>query len=244
MMGNEDWIWLFSDDDMMDENAVESFYKVQPEYNNVYRFNLMTIDEQNKFTGEVMYNDCETSLSFLENRLKYKYVNAITNYIFSRERYKKTKGFVDFPLAWGSDDASIIQFAENGKLMLIKDSKISWRNSISNISMLLNQTTTEKKISARIALIHWLYTSKYYLLQKIANHEKVIARWFLHALEIEYAWAPDVKKLSACYKVYTYVGNIIFKEFLLAKSKQIKSRVYKIYKASGRIGHIKIFTVY
>jgi glycosyltransferase involved in cell wall biosynthesis len=84
MIGNEEWIWLFSDDDIMEENAVESFYKKDLIVDNIYRFNLNIIDKDNNRLSEVIYPETETSVSFLENRLQHKYINAITNYVFSR----------------------------------------------------------------------------------------------------------------------------------------------------------------
>ena len=48
---NEKWIWLFSDDDVMEPNCVASFYKAIKEtssYYDVYHFNVNIIDEHSK----------------------------------------------------------------------------------------------------------------------------------------------------------------------------------------------------
>lgn len=229
MMGDEEWIWLFSDDDVMDKTAVENFYKMKPEPNNVYRFNLNIIDKENKLLSEVEYNRIESVFSFLSNRLRYKYNNVITNYIFSRKSYRRVEGFVDFPLAWGSDDASIIQFAEAGEILLIEGCKISWRSSGANISMIINKELGGKKILARIAFIKWLYKNKNFLITGIDDNKRIVARWFTEALKIEYYWASDRQKYRACQYIYPYVGNIVFRMLLLNKKKQDKSTGLQVH---------------
>jgi len=213
MIGDEEWIWLFSDDDMMEENAVECFYKRNLSVHNVYRFNLNIVDKDNNLLDEVIYPDSETSVSFLENRLQYKYINAITNYVFSREIYLKKNGFVDFPLAWSSDDASIIQFAEGGRILLINDSRISWRNSGTNISTNSDPDLVKKKIAARVQFVKWLFGKKLYLLNDIENHESKVAQWFYIGLKSDFLKDEVWEKFKSCTKLFPYLGFHIYKLF-------------------------------
>src|SRR6185312_14798723 len=49
LVEEEDWIWLFSDDDIMKPNCVESFFKTlghDPNYD-LFHFDVLKIDEAN-----------------------------------------------------------------------------------------------------------------------------------------------------------------------------------------------------
>lgn len=229
MTGDEKWIWLFSDDDIMDEKAVESFYTTNPQVENVYRFNLNVIDGNQNLLDTINFPESETAVSFLFNRLNYSYLNVITNYVFSKETYVKHNGFVDFPLAWGSDDASIFNFSESGNILLIKGSNISWRHSGINISTVFDPLICEKKITARIEYVEWLYKTKKNLFTA-AGHKKIVAKWFFHGVKIEYSKVNDWKKIYACSKILRYVGFVIFLLFLSDKKSELKNWIYNLYK--------------
>ena len=232
MMGDEEWIWLFSDDDMMDENAVECFYNQKRSVNNVYRFNLNIVDKDNNKLDEVGYPESETAVSFLEHRLQYKYINAITNYIFSREIYREKNGFVDFPMAWSSDDASIIQFAESGQILLINDSRISWRNSGTNISTNFDHDIVKKKIAARVQFVKWLFEKKIYLLNDIENHKSKVAQWFYIGIKSDLIKDKVWGKFKSCTKLFPYLGFHIYKLFFVNLKSIWWNRIYTLYKTN------------
>jgi glycosyltransferase involved in cell wall biosynthesis len=138
MVGNEQWLWLFSDDDFMENTCVEAFYNeldITSQRFDVYRFNTRTINEHNEvlFTNPVFSNP-ETAEGFLVKKLTRKIDSYVTEYIFSATAYKELGGFVDFPLAWASDDATWVKLSFNTGIWTVRSSYVHWRLSAYNIS--------------------------------------------------------------------------------------------------------------
>ncbi|MDB5146538.1 MAG: glycosyltransferase [Mucilaginibacter sp.] len=135
---NEEWVWLFSDDDIMSPGCVQAFFDALPltkGQHNVYRFNIEMIDAD----GQVIYKEypnpgLETGYDFLKRRLQCKCLSAAVEYIFRKDAFVKNGGFIGFPLAYCSDDASWIAFAGDGEICTIPNELIYWRASGINIS--------------------------------------------------------------------------------------------------------------
>jgi len=136
---SEEWIWLFSDDDEMQPGCVSSFYKKLADTNRkygLYKFNSIIINDQ----GAVLKHMDEWSTSILDpfdliiNKIKGHTHTFAVEYIFSRSRYLQKNGFVEFPLAWGSDDATWVKFSDDEGIPVIAESYVSWRLSDTNIT--------------------------------------------------------------------------------------------------------------
>jgi len=137
-LAKEPWVWLFSDDDILTKNCVQSFYEVinetEGEYN-VYRFNIEMIDARgNIICVKDKHPEIESAYNFLMRRLQSKSLSAAIEYIFRKDIFEKEYGFVNFPLAYCSDDASWIKFAEKKPIYTIPSDTIYWRASGTNIS--------------------------------------------------------------------------------------------------------------
>lgn len=140
-IGNERWVWLFSDDDVMDPDCVVNFRKAlhtTPE-NRLFRFNTV------KFRDDVLLRRNELPpLSSLEawfiGKLSYRFESYVVEYIFERSLYDRIGGFPDFPLGWCADDWFWIQAMQHSNLITVPDSLVYWRYSDSNISGAANDT--------------------------------------------------------------------------------------------------------
>lgn len=198
MINDEEWIWLFSDDDMMDQDCVESFYNLQNENDdcNVFRFNLQVVNTNGKVVRTTIYPKDESADSFLINRFALKYDSAISNYIFSRTAYNKF-GFKEFPLAWCSDDASIINFSGEQPIIAIDKSYVQWRVSALNISAMGSDAIQKQKVHARLAYIKWLYASGKLPFLRLAANKKIILHWMVCSIKGEFQGfsAREKKKL-------------------------------------------------
>ena len=134
----EEWIWLFSDDDVADPRCVERFFEVAGEIGpevNVLRFNSITIGR----LGEILqpsppHPPAESVESYAYHRLTFQRKSYAPDHIFRRAAFDRHQGFVPFPFALGSDDASWITFAENGPLTTIPGAVVYWRHSGQNVS--------------------------------------------------------------------------------------------------------------
>lgn len=134
----EEWVQILGDDDCIAPDFVKEFYKILPvvEQNNItlIKCGQQWIDENNKLLESHIYNFDKTKAS--EIFIK-KYNNEIRSSL-SENIYKtqfiKTNKFVKLPLAWGTDDLSLLDFSKNGYIQYIAKHLVSVRISTESIS--------------------------------------------------------------------------------------------------------------
>lgn len=135
---DEKWIWVFSDDDIMSPNSVEKFYRaldLSNESFDVYKFNSTLIDGNDRvIEAPRSMPDRLNGYELVTWKMTGAIRTFVTDYIFSRRIFQQKMGFVNFPLAWGADDATWVKFSEGKGIYVIPDAVIYWRLSNSNIS--------------------------------------------------------------------------------------------------------------
>ena len=100
--------------------------------NVMFRFPLAVVDgednvihENPTFVGEKI-----SGYDFLLDKLEGRIYSAACEYVFSRDIYRKAGGFVKFPLAWCSDDATWTKFADcAGGIIALPGKFVCWRNA-------------------------------------------------------------------------------------------------------------------
>lgn len=125
----EDYLWLFADDDEMSTDAVSSFYdalRASGEYD-LYRFDMSVINPLGDKLVTCTYPPIQSALEFFESRIQRRSYSCITQFIFSREAYLASGGFVDFPLGWCSDDATLLLLSKQGGIKAIEHGSVNWR---------------------------------------------------------------------------------------------------------------------
>jgi glycosyltransferase involved in cell wall biosynthesis len=156
-LADEEWIWLFSDDDVMNEDCVQAFYdalELTQAQHNLYRFNIEMIDAEGKvILVKDSHPKLETGYEFLLRRLQSRSLSAAVEYIFKKDVFEKNDGFVNFPLAFCSDDASWITFAGDKSIYTMLNAKVYWRSSFINISS--KSGLQHQKASALVAYCLW-----------------------------------------------------------------------------------------
>ena len=103
LIEEEEWIWLFSDDDKMDPTCVENFFHTLNLYPNfdLFHFNTIKIDENDNIkSSNNVYPDIYRSEEFLIDRLKGKISSFAVEYIFRRLPFLQNKRFPKFDLGW------------------------------------------------------------------------------------------------------------------------------------------------
>lgn len=191
-LANEEWIWLFSDDDIMAPGCTQAFFDalhLTKAAHNVYRFNIEMIDAG----GQVIcvkepHPNTETGFEFLQRRLQSKSLSAGVEYIFKREVFEQNKGFVNFPLAFCSDDASWITFSQGGDIYTVDKEKVFWRSSNVNISSV--KGLHHQKIKAMLEYSVWL-KNKFKELPVSA-----LEKWFFENLKYVYGTLTVVEKFK------------------------------------------------
>ncbi|GAB2983576.1 glycosyltransferase family 2 protein [Mucilaginibacter puniceus] len=189
-LADEEWIWLFSDDDVMSEGCVQAFYDALNKtgsQHDIYRFNIEMINNSGKV---ILVKDThprlETGYDFLLRRLHSKSLSAAVEYIFKKEVFEKNNGFVNFPLAFCSDDASWITFTNNKPIYTIPGSKVYWRSSAINISS--KSGLQKQKTEALLAYCLWV---KNKFGDNILNDLEI---WFFETLRYIYGKLTLIEK--------------------------------------------------
>lgn len=180
-LSKEAWIWLFSDDDIMETDCVQQFYDTLQRAGKkfpAYRFNTKKIDAQKNVLYTNIYPD-ETSVnSFLASKFTYRLESYMVEYIFSREAYLKTKGIPEFPLSWAADDAFWVSLAMQENIKTINGAWVLWRSSEVNITGTnTNPTIAKAKLDTCFLFFKWLNENAHY------KQPLLFARWFIKQLK-------------------------------------------------------------
>jgi glycosyltransferase involved in cell wall biosynthesis len=158
MSGNEPWIWMFSDDDIMDANCVEAFYtkiNTKCEESNLFKFQSAVINDAGKIiesAREIPHMISGFDLILMKIRGEIK--TYVTDYVFSRKVYEDCRGFNNFPLAWGADDTSWVKFAGEHGIEMISSGTVYWRTSGENISN-VEYSGKKQKVFALLMYSEW-----------------------------------------------------------------------------------------
>lgn len=159
MTQGEPWIWLFSDDDTMAENSVETFYKEikgSPSLYDIYHFNVDIINEEGIVIKEATtFPPVISALDFYKMKQTARIESFVVEYIFSRKIYEQTGGFEHFEMAWGSDIATWCKMGQSKGIKTLYGSKIQWRSSNKNITPQQDNATIIRKLKEDIKFMSW-----------------------------------------------------------------------------------------
>ncbi|MEO5979832.1 MAG: glycosyltransferase [Chryseolinea sp.] len=170
LVSEEAWLWLFSDDDTMDQSCVEVFYdfiKHNPAVELVH-FDVDIIDERGKVIRQLpAFPPRLSSTDFFEQRIRGTINSYVVDFIFRRSLYIDYEKFTSFDLAWNADDAAWMKFAQSTSIYSISSPRICWRLSTQNISSIRSDfDIVVRKVNASVAFLQWssgLFLQKKYI---------------------------------------------------------------------------------
>jgi hypothetical protein len=142
----------------MEPECVAEFYHSLaegPPGTSVFRFNTLTIDG----SGQIVrihppHPQFEPPIQFAYHRLRGERLSFAPEYLFTRAVFDRHGGFVPFPLAWGSDDASWILFSDDKPIVTIPTGRVRWRGGTENISG--QKSAGPRKVEAALLYLEWL----------------------------------------------------------------------------------------
>ena len=187
-LSSERWIWLFSDDDLADPQSVEAFRSTIASGEqgfDLYRFPVGIVDkDDNVVFALTRHGEVQSSLDFAIRRLRSAQMSFAVDKIFSRRAFEREGGFVDFPCAWCSDDASWIAFGRETGSRQIPRGGVYWRWSDVNLSSTSAPNQREKTLAA-ILFLEWLNADMERA--PVTEAERMIVKanyqgWFYHQL--------------------------------------------------------------
>lgn len=159
MTQDEEWLWLFSDDDVMEERCVEEFYNSLNDTHasyDLYHFDVKIInDKGNVVKTPPHYPQDIDNYSYYKGKLRSIYASLVVENIFSRDVYNSNSGFKNFDLAWGSDTATWVLFSDRKGFHTIHNAYVLWRRSDQNISPDLSSSIVERKVNALLSFLSW-----------------------------------------------------------------------------------------
>jgi len=185
---DEEWIWLFSDDDVMDNTCVQNFYNCVNGRNDtdLLHFDINFINATGHISKECNPFPEKLSVSnFFSRRIKFQLNSSVVEYIFRKSIYVEKKGFNNNDMAWCSDDATWIKFGREKGIVTIPGSKVYWRISGDNISSLNNdKSIVIRKVNSNIKHVKWV--ASYFLEHQLTDHTKPFdkVKWAVSTLVI------------------------------------------------------------
>lgn len=164
MIGNEEWIQILGDDDVVNPNFVSAFYDniedIKSKNIDVVRFASRYIDKNNKPLKE--YSDffhpkIELATDSFFRNFKGNSRSSLSEHIFKREIYEKCS-FFEYPLAWYSDDRAWLDFSNFKNIYTINDAIVSVR--VSDVSITGQNSNHILKNKARYLFFKYLINEK------------------------------------------------------------------------------------
>ena len=150
-----DYVILATDDDLYEPTFLSSFVPLIEKYPdvNLFRARILQVDSRN----EIKYIDScyKEYLSPVEFRyhLMHGMKGGIPQYIFKRSALVEKGGFVNFPKAWASDDATALMMSGKG-VVTSQEHLVRFRWSDINISG--DSKYGLEKFMARLQFSRWL----------------------------------------------------------------------------------------
>ncbi|WP_051590747.1 glycosyltransferase family 2 protein [Flavobacterium daejeonense] len=218
LSGDEEWLMILGDDDVLGKNVVEEFYKtflIAGNKVNLFRFNLRVIDEKNALlhVNEAL-QEIDSSYDLLEKIFLLKEIITMSEFVFTRKIYEQNNGIVAFPLAWFSDYATWLLYGKKTGIFNINNASVYWRLSKVNIS---SKSTDIKEIELKVTSL-FLFNSflkdnlnidkeelNKYQFNYLLNQLNVIK--FFSALRLILVVMIRLRKKDIIIVLYKYIGR-------------------------------------
>ena len=158
-LSSEPWVWLFSDDDIMEPGCIDRIreaIRAEGDQFDLFHLNVTAIDAHGAvLRQEPQFPPVLAAAQFAAARLRFELASYAPDYVFSRAAFDRIGGYVPFPLAWCSDDATWISLAGERGIRTLNGPKVCWRLSGLNITS-HSPALVSRKIDAMLAYLLWL----------------------------------------------------------------------------------------
>jgi len=155
---DSEWCILASDDDIYEPTFLAEMIRLSEKYPScdLLHGRMDIIDgSDNAIRTAEPRAECESAVQFAYNRACLRMDQCAPDFMFRRSAFLEAGGFVSFPLAWYSDDATWFRLARNG-VACTPDVQFHFRHSGINISASFDNAKT--KLSSGQLFLQWLAT--------------------------------------------------------------------------------------
>lgn len=215
-MSSEKWILLFSDDDMMPEDAIERCYKAVSEYpdREFFRFKMDIIDADDKCVRQApeFTSRISSARDYLCEYMGMKRDSAVCEHFFSRRLFDEY-GMVHFPMAWCSDIATWSMYAGACGMVNLDGKAFGWRN-VQGVNISSDTHHDAPKVEALRLFMRWLRQTSFFdasdreLVRALFTYCKVV---YLYSLRKNYT---NRDLLGLCREVSSLSGICASRLFL------------------------------
>lgn len=152
-----EYVILATDDDIYCIDFLDSIRVLIEKYPEtlVFRTRIMSVNSN----GEMLWPDRSYKEFLTQGEFLYTYLQGIKGgipqFVFNRKALISSGGFVGFPLAWGSDDATALKLSGHG-VVNTQEMLVKFRWSDINISSNFSKSVKREKNLARAELCLWL----------------------------------------------------------------------------------------
>lgn len=146
---------LLCDDDILLPGFVSQLLQLASKYPrcNVFHARRIVRSEKSQISKvDSLWPEWESLSVFYENKLKWERLHTITEFLYRTSHIKELK-YIPFPMAWGSDDISVMNFAKEGGIASSKEPLAIFRENEEHISRLDYRIV--EKAKARILNFYW-----------------------------------------------------------------------------------------
>lgn len=169
LSGEEEWVMILGDDDVLENNCIALFYKhleiVENEKFNLVRFASAYTNRLGERISEIYHHPkVERVTDSYFRHFTGDSRSSLSEYVFRRTVYEE-KRFTDLPLAWHSDDKAWLDFTNCGYVYTINEAVVDVRISESSISGKSDNIALKEK--ARLSFIEDVVTKKLSFFNKL-----------------------------------------------------------------------------
>ncbi len=154
---NSDYVILATDDDTFEPNFLQEAVKLIKKYplTDVIRSGVKKINKDDKVIDtEIPFKEYMSSREYSLLYAKGATISCISNYIFKRKSLENIGGFISFPHAHFSDDATVLALSYNG-IVCLPSIEMNFRVSDINLSNLNNLDLVLEQINATRLYMEW-----------------------------------------------------------------------------------------
>jgi glycosyltransferase involved in cell wall biosynthesis len=152
-----EYIILAADDDIFEPNFLEDAVALIKKYPHVdiFRSGVKKINEQDNILDmEFPLKEYMTCREFTLYYAKGGTISCVSNYIIRKEALSKIGGFISFPKAHYSDDATALALISNG-IACMANNNFSFRVSSINLSNRNDLTIAKEQLKATDLYMEW-----------------------------------------------------------------------------------------
>lgn len=172
-----EYLIMASDDDIYEPIFLEQIDCLTIKYPdvNLFRGRAKRINKNNELLEkDIFIDEYQSKIEFIYSFCFHKLIQCVAHYVFKTKKLQEENGFIDFPLAWCSDNATAISMSDNG-VCHTPSFVFSFRRSNVNISSMENLPYFLEKTRARyLYLIFFEETVKKLTIDPTNPYEKLL----------------------------------------------------------------------